>query len=219
MAQRGMTIVLKLSEKKALEKLKQKRKSNIGERANYILQLAVGKSVQEISEMFGRHAHTIRHWVKRYQTQGIMGLDNILPPGRPNNKTQLVVNELEKILLTSPNDYGYLQEGWSIPMLMDHFHKRHHAVISSRTLSRALGQTGYVYKRFSKRMPLNAPSKTEKERAVKTLLKSLKKDMKNKAVELFFEDESHFSNEPYVERGWFKRGEKKQSQHRRHGKG
>ena len=32
-----------------------------------------------------------------------------------------------------------------------------------------------------------------------------------KAVEIFFSDESHFSNQPYVSRGWFKRGEKKSS--------
>jgi len=29
-------------------------------------------------------------------------------------------------------------------------------------------------------------------------------------IEILFEDESHFNNEPYVERSWFKRGEKKQ---------
>jgi hypothetical protein len=29
-------------------------------------------------------------------------------------------------------------------------------------------------------------------------------------TEILFADESHFSNQPYVQRGWFKRGEKKQ---------
>ena len=31
-----------------------------------------------------------------------------------------------------------------------------------------------------------------------------------KDIEILFVDESHFSNQPYVSRGWFKRGEKKQ---------
>jgi len=36
------------------------------------------------------------------------------------------------------------------------------------------------------------------------------KALDESAVEVFFADESHFSNQPYVSRGWFKKGIKQQ---------
>ncbi len=179
------------------------------ERAQYLIHLSKGESIEEISALFGRHAHTIRSWIKRYKEAGIEGLSSVLPPGRPNKKQALVINELETLLTSSPQQYGYLQAGWSIGMLLDYFQKKRATPMSDRTLSRALNQTGYVYKRFSKTMPVKAPSAEAKQSAVKQLVKGLRKEMKRGDVEIFFEDESHFSNEPSVERGWFKRGEKK----------
>ncbi len=63
--------------------------------------------------------------------------------------------------------------------------------------------------RFSKTMPSNAPSPAEKKEQVDRIIDKIKQD-KSVELEILFADESHFSNQPYVSRGWFKRGEKKQ---------
>lgn len=108
--------------------------------------------------------------------------------------------------------YGYQQSGWQIGLLIDYFSKSYQEEISYGTMKRALKKSGWVYKRFSKRVPTHAPNKAEKASHVKKMIGALKKESKKGDVEIFFEDESHFSNGPYVERGWFKRGEKKRSQ-------
>ncbi len=58
-------------------------------------------------------------------------------------------------------------------------------------------------------MPANAPSPDEKKVHIANLVEQINKD-NAKDIEVLFVDESHFSNQPYVSRGGFKRGEKKQ---------
>jgi len=59
-----------------------------------------------------------------------------------------------------------------------------------------------VYKRFSKTTPGNAPSDEKKKERIAQIIEDIKKDQKEHDVEVFFVDESHFSNEPYVQKGW-----------------
>ena len=58
-------------------------------------------------------------------------------------------------------------------------------------------------------MPEHAPTSDEKKARIEQIIKEVKEDQKNNEVEVFFIDESHFSNEPYVQRGWFLVGKKK----------
>ena len=57
-------------------------------------------------------------------------------------------------------------------------------------------------------MPENAPSSTEKKERIAEIVADIAKDDACD-TEILFVDESHFSNQPYVSRGWFKCGEKK----------
>ena len=66
---------------------------------------------------------------------------------------------------------------------------------------------GYVFKRAKKTVPVAAPSKEEKLEAVKKIASDILECGKEKAVEVVFLDESHFSTDPYVIRGWHKCGE------------
>ena len=205
----GSPLKIKLSTKKqaALQQLKRKRNSNIGERAQYVLLAAEGHRVSSIAKQLGRNKHTIRTWIKRYETEGTAGLNSIQPPGRPNQKAELVGKQLKELLNKSPRDYGYIQSGWQVNLLVDYFKQQGH-VISPNTLRRALKKANWVYKRFAKEVPCSI-SREEKRLVVKELVTCLEKEIANDDVEILFEDESHFTNEPYVERGWFVRGEKK----------
>ncbi len=76
------------------------------------------------------------------------------------------------------------------------------------TLAKALNKLGFVYKRFSKTWPANAPSSDEKKVRINEIVGEIGKDS-TMDIKALFVDESHFSNQPYVSRGWFKCGEKK----------
>ncbi len=200
-------ISLNQEEKTALNQLRLNRNSNIGERAHYVLLSNEGKSIPEIADHLNRNKHTIRLWIKRYVNAGISGLKSQKQPGRPAKKAPIIELQLEVLLNKSPQEYGYQEAGWQLNILRDWFSKKG-VQACDNTLVKSLNKLGFVYKRFSKTMPENAPSSTEKKERIAEIVEAIGKDTASD-TEILFVDESHFSNQPYVSRGWFKRGEKK----------
>ena len=203
-------IQIKLSEEER-DQLKQHRNtrdSNLSERCLYILLSDEGKSVPDIAELTKRNEHTIRFWLKEYQKGGTERLKGILPPGRPNMKGVKIYPIILEIVPKSPSEYGYIEAGWTINMIADYL-RREGIEVSASTIKRVLKKNGWVYKRFSKTIAANAPSDEEKRKRVNEIIEDIKKDRQAQDVEIFFVDESHFANVPYVQRGWFLIGEKK----------
>lgn len=200
-------ISLRAEEKAELIRLRLTKKSNIGERAYYVLLSDEGKSVKEVATHLGRNEHTIRLWLRRYMIDGITGLSSRNPPGRPAKKAPIIESQLQELLSKSPQEYGYQEAGWQINILRDWFAKQG-VPACTNTLVKALNKLDFVYKRFSKTLPANSPSAAEKKARIKEIVEGVSKNTAAD-IEILFVDESHFSNQPYVTRGWFKRGEKK----------
>ncbi|WP_131795877.1 helix-turn-helix domain-containing protein [Fluoribacter gormanii] len=200
-------IYLNEEAKADLIRLRRSQKSNIGERAYYVLLCGEGKSVSETAKISGRNEHTIRLWLRRYITYGVTGLKSRSQLGRPARKAPIIESQLGELLGRSPQDYGYQEAGWQINLLRDWFEKQGVSGCDN-TMVKSLNRLGFVYKRFSKTLPANAPSTTEKKARVREIVEEIRKDSAPD-IEIFFADESHFSNQPYVSRGWFKGGEKK----------
>lgn len=201
-------ISLSEAERVALTRLRLDRSSNIGERAYYVLLAGTGKSAPEIARYLNRNIITVRLWLNRYQSEGINGLRAHKAPGRPAQKAPAIESHLQELLERSPQDYGYQESGWQINIFRDWLQKKGISACEN-TVAKALTKLGYVYKRFSKTMPSNAPSSAEKMTKIGEIVDSIKQYTPGD-IEIFFADESHFSNQPYVSRGWFKCGEKKQ---------
>ena len=201
-------ITLDEAQTAALEQLRLKRQSNIGERAYYVLLSSQGLSVNDIANRLNRNPHTIRQWLNRYLELGIKGLRTKHQSGRPAVKASRLDSELETLLSSPPSDYGYQSSGWQVNLLRDYFSKQD-CHMCENTIIKALKKLGYVYKRFSKMTPKNIPTKGEKADLIEEMVEQLQAYNKD-STEILFADESHFSNQPYVARGWFKINEKKQ---------
>jgi hypothetical protein len=65
---------------------------------------------------------------------------------------------------------------------------------------------GYSYKKPQKPPSVNAPSKEDKIKTIKKFIFLIKKDLDNKYANIYYSDESHFTNELYFPRGYFKKG-------------
>ncbi len=201
-------ISLKEEEKEELKRLRLNRKSSIGERAHYVLLSAEGKSAPEIAKHLDRNVITIRLWLNRYVSRGIPGLETKKQPGRPAKKAPIIESHLVKLLSQSPQVYGYKEAGWQLNLLRDWFEKQGCRACDN-TLVKALNKLGFVYKRFSKTLPKDVPSSSEKRELISKMVDGIKTTTSGENIKVLFEDESHFSNQPYVSRGWFKCGEKK----------
>jgi transposase len=200
-------ISLTESARSELKRLRLLKNTNIGERAHYVLLCSEGKSAPEIARHLNRNIITVRLWLNRYIQAGVEGLRTRKPPGRPAQKAPMIEAQLEELLHQSPQDYGYQEAGWQINVLKDWFARQGlHAC--DNTIVKSLSRLGYVYKRFSKTLPKNAPSAEEKRKRINEIVEDIRQNEPTD-IEILFLDETHFSNQPYVSRGWFKKGEKK----------
>ena len=74
------------------------------------------------------------------------------------------------------------------------------------TVGRVLDPNGYSFTRGKLTAPASAPSKEEKLARVQQIASEMLALKAKGDVEVMFLDESHFSTEPYVTRGYRKRG-------------
>lgn len=203
-------INIKLSEEERnhLKQIRNSRDANLSERCLYILLSDEGKSVPQIAAHTRRNGHTVRFWLKAYREGGLERLKGISPPGRYPEKSAKIYPIILEIVPKSPSEYGYIEEGWTIDMIVDYL-KKQGIEVGGSTVKRALKKNGWVYKRFSKTIPSNTPNDEQKKIRISEIIEQIKNERENRNIEIFFVDESHFSNEPYVQRGWLLIGKKK----------
>jgi transposase len=202
-----LRIKLKDSEIKELEGIRRKTEDSRNIRAYMVLLNAQGLRVPEIAEKLGKNGHTIRDWVKRYRSNGIAGLTRKLSPGRPREQRNKAILLLETLISKSPRTYGYIYDTWDKRLIMEEYEKQTGKKLSSSTAERALREAGYSYKRPKKGVPPNAPRKEEKIKKVNEIIADIQRKAIQEDVDVYFLDESHFSTEAYLLRGWFKKGE------------
>jgi transposase len=159
----ALMICLALSpEEKARVEQARRTRPQIAERCHYVILNAEGWSVPHIARRLDRNEHTIRTWLKAYQRAGLPGLQNTPQSGRPATKGQGVTAQLEHLLAQSPSHFGYIEEGWTVDLIR-HYLAQTTGNVSDATVRRQLQAGGWVYKRFAKTVPLNAPSPEKKK--------------------------------------------------------
>jgi len=192
-------------ERDLLQRFRGQSSSKNSEKALMVLLNADGESAVKISGRLNRNPHTVRFWLKRYLAEGVEGLQRKKASGRPSDKRKECIQVIKKVLPQSPQKFKYQDSVWSIPLIRDYLKTAHKIEVSEDTLTRGLKDLGYSYKRPSKTVSPKAPSSEEKQEAVKTIIESIGKLLTEKSCEIFALDESHFSTEPYLVRGWFKK--------------
>jgi transposase len=93
-----------------------------------------------------------------------------------------------------------------VALMVDYMRTKEGLSVSEDTVERALKDMGYTYKRLAKSIPTCAPTKDEKKRRIKQIVDEILALMQKRDCEIFALDESHFSTEPYLVRGWQKKG-------------
>ena len=154
-------LALSPEEQADLEQARRTR-PQLAERCHYVLLNAQGWSVPQIARRLDRNEHTIRTWLKAYRTAGLPGLQNTPQSGRPATIGQWVAEQLEQLLAHSPHHFGYIEDGWTVDLIRDYL-AQHHPTVSDATVRRRLQAGDWVYKRFAKTIPGNAPSPAKKK--------------------------------------------------------
>jgi transposase len=198
-------VSINIEQRKELEHFRALSSSENSEKALMVLLSSEGEKVSEISKRLKRNPHTIRDWLKRYNHSGIKGLNRKYSPGRPDKKRAVLKSHIQNILSDSPVQHGYLDHVWSVPLIVHDVASKLNLTVSGMTVTRALNFMGYSYKRPTKTVPVKAPSKEEKTAKIQSMIEEIKGILTKGETEIYALDESHFSTEPYLVRGWFKK--------------
>lgn len=133
-------IKLSLEERDRLKKARNTRDSDVSERCLYVQLSDEGKSVPEIAKHTKRNEHTIRYWLVAYKKEGIEGLKRTPPPGRPAKKAPKIYPIILEIVPKTPTEYGYIEEGWTINLIVDYL-KKQGIEVGASTVKRVLKKT------------------------------------------------------------------------------
>jgi len=192
-------------QQKELVQFRKLASSKDSEKALMVLLSSEGQKVSQIAKTLKRNPHTVRDWLKRYNATGLKGLSRKYSPGRPDKKRSKLKAHIQEVVGDSPVEHGYQDHVWSVPLIVHDAASKLGLSVSGDTVTRALNAMGYSYKRPSKAVPARAPDKKEKAERVKSMVEDIKTILSKGKTEIYALDESHFSTEPYLVRGWFKK--------------
>lgn len=195
------------AQKKELEELQSNGSGIMRERSLAVLHCAAGRKITWIAKALNRQILTIRTWIERFRQDGVQGLERSYSPGRPSIRNRIFRPKVEEYLNSTPKNYGWREECWTMVLLREQLKKDIGKNIGISTLERLLKDCGYSYKRPRKGVPVTSPSKEEKLKRVKAIAQQILELKEDSNPDILFVDESHFSTEPYVIRGWHRRGE------------
>ena len=198
-------VSINTEQQKELERFRALASSKDSEKALMVLLSSEGNNVSQIAKTLKRNPHTVRDWLKRYNLDGIKGLSRKYSPGRPDEKRAKLKVHIKEILLDSPVQHGYQDHVWSVPLIVHDAASKLGLSVSGDTVTRVLKVMGYSYKRPTKIVPARAPTKDEKAEMIQTMIEGIKGILSKGETEIYALDESHFSTEPYLVRGWFKK--------------
>lgn len=120
-------------------------------RAQALLWLANGESVDSIAERLGVVRQTVYNWQQAFSRRSLKPLRQRLRDeprsGRPASQLALALHWLPRLLPSSPREFGYRARRWTCWLLCKQIEQHSHEPIGRNTVRRALHQLRYRFKR------------------------------------------------------------------------
>ena len=120
-------------------------------RAQAVLWLAEGESVDAVAALLHVSRQTVYNWVQRFQERRGLPLrarlSDALRPGRPRAGHGDIDRLIAEVIDVDPRLLGYNCVVWTAPLLQRYLHERCRLKVSRKTVSRALDRLGMNWKR------------------------------------------------------------------------
>jgi len=164
---------------------------------NYIRRLAVDAVVEqnyppsEVAKLFHINRSTLYDWLNWYRQNGDNALDTLKAPGKQPVITQEIERWLKRIILHStPVDYGYDTELWTLKILADLLKQQHGITVYTSTIFNHLHRIGLSCQSPCYRSYSYDPD--EVEFYLKKKWPTIQKVASKLGADIFFEDEAGF---------------------------
>jgi transposase len=120
-------------------------------RAQALLWLADGDSVEQVADLLRVSRQTVYNWVERFQQRAGLALRARLldapRPGRPPTALGIIDPLIEAVIDQDPRTLGYHSTVWTAALLQRHLKRAHGMEVSRKSVSLAIARLGLRWKR------------------------------------------------------------------------
>ena len=128
--------------------LQRKARHEVGRVSERMILLSSrGYSVPQIAAIFECEAATVRHWIARFQAEGVAGLYDRPRAGRPRQADVAAQEQLRQQLEQPPSAMGYPVGYWTVHTLAAHLAQACGRSWRPATVRRTLHTLGYRWRR------------------------------------------------------------------------
>ncbi len=189
---------------KKLRRLQRHRLTIVSRRATILILSRKGLSCSQIADIVGQHVQTVRNWIKTFNRADRKGRwDLFKPKPRPGRNPTFgakVQRGLLNIFKESPRKYGFSDSEWTLHRLAE-VAVRMGLVssISHESVRRLINNSKHSYRRLKGWLKITDPQYDRKKHWRDWAVAWAKQDDTVSAV---YQDESWFSGNPRLVRGW-----------------
>jgi transposase len=116
----------------------------VRERLEMVKAQALGQDLAQIARWCGRRVETVRHWLQRYQEQGVSGLRDAPRSGRPRRADAAYRAALEQAVSTPPRELGLGFDVWTSARLARYLAEQTGVQLSDGWVRALLGELDFV---------------------------------------------------------------------------
>ena len=150
--------------------LRKDEKFSQGIRLYAVYQIKLGRSAEELEELYNVSHKSICNWVHIYNSDGINGLKDKPRSGRPPRLNSEQQNALKEAIVDKPEKFGYSSGVWSGPLVIDYIHNQFGVSYKKAQVYNLLRRLGFTFQRGK----AFYPEALEREEAVAAIKKTLR---------------------------------------------
>jgi len=131
-------------------------------RAQALLWLHEGDTVEEVASRLFTTPRTVFRWLSRFHERQALELSDRLADGprsgRPKTVSGVIDALLSEVIDGDPRPLGYHSTVWTAPLLRQYLHDVHHIQASRRSVGLAIARLGIAWKRPRYALARRAPT-------------------------------------------------------------
>ena len=120
-------------------------------RAQALIWLAEGDSVDEVANRLRVSRQTIYNWVERFESRSSLPIELRVADGarqgRPRTAKEIIDPLIDEVIDQDPRGLGYGSTIWTAPLLRQYLADKHQIEVCSKSVSFALRRLRIVWKR------------------------------------------------------------------------
>ena len=153
------TVVLGLQ-----DEIRRSEESRYDHRLHGVLLVAQGLTCPEVAGLLGDAPRSVEYWVRRFEEDGLAGLQEGERSGRPSRLSPRQLAEVDAVLRKSPRAVGMGGNLWDGKTLAAWIERQHGTVLGVRQCQRLFRRLGF---RLRKPRPMVAQVDPERQKAHK----------------------------------------------------